>query len=146
MHDPHARGCLFGLNLRHTRGDVYRAVLEGIANGVRHVLDTYAEVQALPLRIAAVGGGTMNRLWLQAVSDCGSCSQDLPVQTIGASFGSALLAGVGAGVLTPGSIRDANPVGERIVPDASTKALYDQQHRLFLNLYTNTRDLLSLLG
>jgi xylulokinase len=87
----------------------------------------------------------MNRLWLQAVSDCSSCPQDLAVQTVGASFGSALLAGVGAGILTLRSIREANPVGDRIVPDISTKALYDQQHHVFLSLYINTKDLLPRL-
>ena len=42
IHDPHAKGVLFGLNLTHTRGDIYRALLEGIAYGTNHIIETYA--------------------------------------------------------------------------------------------------------
>ena len=38
IHDPHAKGVLFGLNLTHTRGDIYRALLEGIAYGTQPYL------------------------------------------------------------------------------------------------------------
>ena len=37
---------LFGLNLTHTRGDIYRALLEGIAYGTNHIFETYAEAGA----------------------------------------------------------------------------------------------------
>ena len=59
IHDPHAKGVLFGLNLTHTRGDIYRALLEGIAYGTNHIFETYRE-RARPSRIDSVrsGGGT----------------------------------------------------------------------------------------
>jgi xylulokinase len=145
IHDPHASGCLLGLNLTHTRGDIYRAMLEGIANGVRHVLDTYAEAGATPRRVVAVGGGTKNPLWLQAVSDCSSCTQDVPSTTFGASFGSALLAGVGVGLLSTDAIPRANPVAKQVIPDVSTRAIYDKQHRIFRELYVNTKELMHRL-
>ena len=69
IHDPTAKGCIFGLDLTHTRGDIFRAVLEGIAYGTRHVFETFAESGAEPARLLAVGGGTRNEIWLQAVSD-----------------------------------------------------------------------------
>ncbi|CAB3792769.1 FGGY-family carbohydrate kinase [Pararobbsia alpina] len=146
IHDPHARGCVLGLNLTHTRGDLYRAALEGIANSVRHVLETYAEAHASPRRVVAVGGGTKNPLWLQAVSDCANFEQDVPSLTFGASFGSALLAGIGAGVLTADTIHRANPIAAQVSPDPSTRAVYDKQHRIFRELYLNTKDLMHLLG
>jgi xylulokinase len=46
IHDPHARGVFFGLDLTHTRGDLFRAALEGIAAATRHIADTYAEAGA----------------------------------------------------------------------------------------------------
>ncbi len=48
IHDPHAKGMLFGLDLTHTRGDIYRALLEGNAYATRHILDTYAELGVPP--------------------------------------------------------------------------------------------------
>ena len=46
IHDPHAKGVIFGLNLTHTRGDIYRALLEGIAFGTNHIFETYREIGA----------------------------------------------------------------------------------------------------
>src|SRR3546814_7961120 len=50
IHDPTAKGCLFGLDLTHDRADVYRAVLEGIAYGVNHIVrseEHTSELQSL---------------------------------------------------------------------------------------------------
>ena len=69
IHDPHAKGVIFGLDLTHSRGDLYRAVLEGIAYGTRHVFETYREAGQEPRTIFAVGGGTKNPVWAQATSD-----------------------------------------------------------------------------
>ena len=55
IHDTHAKGTLFGLNLTHKRGDIYRALIEGIAYGTNHIFETYAEV-GQPAE-AADGGG-----------------------------------------------------------------------------------------
>jgi xylulokinase len=72
IHDPAAKGAFFGLDLTHTRGDLFRAVLEGIASGTAHVTETFAEAGASPRRVLAVGGGTQNAVWMQATSDlCG---------------------------------------------------------------------------
>ena len=61
IHDPHAKGVIFGLNLTHTRADIYRALLEGIAFATNHIFETYSEAGAPPKAIRAVGGGTRNR-------------------------------------------------------------------------------------
>ncbi len=87
IHDPQARGAFFGLNLTHTRGDIYRAALEGIAAATRHITDTYAEAGSPPTRVLAVGGGTRNRPWLQATSDFTGLPQEVARVTIGASYG-----------------------------------------------------------
>ncbi|MBC7142022.1 MAG: carbohydrate kinase, partial [Rhodobacteraceae bacterium] len=75
IHDPKAKGAIFGLDLTHERGDLYRAVLEGIAHGTAHVIDTFREIGQAPERILAVGGGTKNAVWLQATSDIGRLPQ-----------------------------------------------------------------------
>ena len=54
---------------------MYRAVIEGIANGTNHVMQTFAEVGAPPARLLAVGGGVQNDLWLQATSDISGLNQ-----------------------------------------------------------------------
>ena len=93
INDPLARGVFAGLTLSHTRGHLYRAVLEGTGFGVRDNLEAMAEMGAPPTRLVAVGGGAQNALWLQIVSDITGAVQIVPERTIGASYGNAFLAG-----------------------------------------------------
>ena len=76
IHDPNAKGAIVGLTLAHTRADIYRASLEGIAFATKHIFDTYAEAGAPPTTIVAVGGGLRNRTWTQATSDVSGLAQE----------------------------------------------------------------------
>ncbi|MGJ8583631.1 MAG: FGGY-family carbohydrate kinase [Marinosulfonomonas sp.] len=139
IHDPQAKGVIFGLDLTHTRGDIYRAVLEGIAYGTAHVIETYNDVGQAPKRILAVGGGTKNRIWLQATSDTGSVLQIVCENTVGASFGNALLAAIGVGAAKRADIDRWNPVAQTITPELHPA--YQRQYPLFKSLYEQTRDI-----
>jgi xylulokinase len=143
IHDPHAKGAFFGLDLTHTRADMYRAVLEGIAMGTAHVFETCAEVGAAPGRVLAVGGGTKNALWLQATSDIGGVVQHVCEKTIGASYGDAFLAALAIGLVEPGDIARWNPVASRIEPERVPA--YGQQYPIWKRLYLQTRDLMAAL-
>ena len=109
IHDPRARGAFFGLDLTHTRGDLFRAVLEGIAAGTAHVIETYREAGRRAARVLAVGGGTSNAVWLQATSDLGRVTQMVRERTIGASYGDAFLAAVAIGAAAPDDIDALEP-------------------------------------
>ena len=139
IHDVHAKGALFGLNLTHTRGDVYRAMIEGIAHGTRHVTDTFASVGQSPTRLLAVGGGTKNELWLQATSDISGIDQVVCEKTVGASYGDAFLAAMAVGHATRADITQWNPDATTIV--AKPNPLYDKHHALYLRLYEQTKDI-----
>lgn len=139
IHDINAKGTLFGLNLTHTRGDVYRALIEGIAHGTRHVTDTFAEVGQSPTRLLAVGGGTKNALWAQATSDISGIDQIVCKETIGASFGDAFLASMAIGDTKRSDIAQWNPVNSTI--KAAQHAVYEKHHSLFLRLYEQTKDI-----
>jgi xylulokinase len=144
IHDPSAKGCLFGLNLTHTRGDMYRALLEGIANGTNHVIETYREVGQAPVRLLAVGGGTRNRVWRQATSDISGIDQILCEKTIGASYGDAFLAALAVGTAEIDDISVWNPVAATI--RAETSEVHARQYRLFRRLYEQTQDIAVALG
>lgn len=135
--DPDARGAIMGLSLHHTRGDIYRAALEGIAYGVRHNLEVMAA--APPTRVVAVGGGTASDLWLQAVSDVTGLTQDVPRVTIGASYGVALLAAEGAQLLAPYSSWFSPARTVRPEPDTHQK--YKELFGLYRDLYPATRSI-----
>lgn len=139
--DPHARGVVAGLTLRHGRGHLYRAVLEGVAFGVRHNLEALGDTAR---RVVAVGGGSAGGLWTQIVSDVCGIVQELPRETIGASYGDALLAGQGAGLVDPDTAwakpaATIEPVGDRAV-------LYDESYALYRELYPATRPIAHALA
>ena len=137
-------GAFFGLDLTHTRSDLFRAVLEGIAAGTAHVLETYREVGAMPDVVHAVGGGTANEVWLQATSDLGGVTQQVRERTIGASYGDAFLAAVAIGAVAPDAIDDWNPVARTVEP--RDVAAYDRQYPLWKELYLRTRDVAHALA
>lgn len=140
IHDPFAKGVLFGLNLTHSRGDVYRAILEGIAYGTNHVVETYVEVGQPPRRLLAVGGGTKNRVWSQATSDVSGIDQIICGQTIGASYGDAFLAALAVGDVEKNDITTWNPVDSEIVADPAE--VYTRQYRVFRGIYEQTAGLM----
>ncbi len=144
IHDPHAKGAFFGLDLTHTRGDMFRAVLEGIASGTAHVLETYQELGAFPQRILAVGGGTKNAVWMQATSDISGAGQIICEKTVGASYGNAFLAAVAVGKAMREEIVEWNPVARTVRPEAV--AAYARQYPLFKRLYEQTKDIAHALG
>jgi xylulokinase len=140
IHDPLARGMFAGLTLSHTRADMYRAVLEGTAFGVRHNLEAIAQMGAAPRRLVAVGGGAKNSLWMQIVSDVTGVPQDVPEKTVGASYGDAFLAGLATGIV-PSRAELAGrwvTIGHSIQPDPAVTAIYDEYFPIYRGLYEKT--------
>ena len=146
IHDPEAKGAIFGLNLTHSRGDLYRALLEGIACGTNHIIDTYRAIGEMPKKLLAVGGGTKNRVWSQATSDVSGLAQTVCGTTVGASYGDAFLAALAVGDAKKKDILDWNPEVRRIVPDRKNRGVYQRQYRVFRQLYERNRDLMAELS
>jgi len=143
LHDPQAKGAWFGLNLTHTRADLYRAALEGIAMATRAITETYHAAGASPRRVLAVGGGTRNEPWLQATSDLTGLPQTLCAVTLGAAFGNAFLAAQAVGAVAPDDIVRWNPTERDVIPAAHP--VYDRLYPLFRRLYAQTRDIAAAL-
>jgi xylulokinase len=141
IHDTQAKGTLFGLNLTHTRGDIYRALIEGIAYGTNHIFETYAEAGASPQRLMAVGGGTKNRIWLEATSNISGLKQIISEKSMGASYGNAFLAALGAGDVERGQMATWNPVSSEVSPVIDP--IYARRFQMFKALYQSTRHLMA---
>ena len=96
--DADARGGFLGLGLRHDRGALTRAVLEGVAFGLLDGLELVSATAGRPSVGRVSGGGARSALWLEIVASV----LDLPLELVGvdegAAFGGALLGGVAAGV------------------------------------------------
>jgi xylulokinase len=127
--DPLARGVIAGLTLRHTRGDIYRALLEATAFGVRHNLEAFSAAGYTPRRIVAVGGGTTSALWPQIVSDVTGAAQEIPRETCGASLGDAKFAAIAIGAATPTD--RWNAAASVTEPDPARRALLSERYLLY---------------
>ena len=142
--DPRARGVIAGLHLNHTPAHVFRAGYEGIAFGIRQILELF-EASAGPAgRLVAVGGGTQGGLWTQIVSDVTGRPQLIPAQTIGASYGDALMAAIGAGLVP--SETDWTARGKVAEPDPSVRQRYDELYERYTALYPATAPVIHYLA
>jgi xylulokinase len=96
--DPLARGAFVGLTIAHDRRHLTRAVLEGVAFGLRDGLDLMvAAGMPAPAQIRVSGGGTASGLWRQILADVLEAEIATVNTTEGAAYGAGLLAAVGAG-------------------------------------------------
>ena len=141
--DPDARGVIAGLTLSHTRGDLYRAALEATGFGVRHNIETIESAGGDIRRIVAVGGGTQGSLWLQIVSDIIGRAQEVRAESIGASYGGALLA---AQLVGDASVDSWNPVKGVVTPRSDATDQYDTLYRLYRDLYTSSAEVAHALA
>ena len=147
LHDPKAKGVWFGLSLKHTKGDIYRAILEGVAFGIRHNVEVMGEEGVQPARILAVGGGTKNPLWLQIVADVCNIDLVVPEQQIGASYGDAFLAATGVGLFKDLSeIKQWVRIKETIHPNLESRKLYEINYQIFRDLYASTKHIMHRLS
>jgi len=146
IHDPNAKGAIIGLTLAHTRADIYRALLEGVAFATKHILDTYAEAGAPPSTIVAVGGGLRNRIWTETTSDVTGFTQTAPEIGLGAAYGDAFLARLALGDVSRSAIKQWNPAGFTIAPDRAKARLYERRYAIFRALYPRLRDIMAELG
>jgi len=138
INDPRARGAVFGLTLAHTRGHVYRSMMEGIGFGVRHNLEAMEAAGVAMRRVVAIGGGTANDLWVQTVSDVTGRAQQVQHMP-GAALGGAMLAAAGAGLVRDlEATREWIPAGRIVRPNDAVRAVYEERYALYRALYEET--------
>jgi xylulokinase len=139
--DPDARGAFAGLELRHDRGALVRAVLEGVAFGLRDSLDLVADLGGRPRVGRVSGGGARSELWLAIIAS----ALELPLERVavdeGAAFGAAILGGVAAGAWADVETAVAATVhpGELVEPVPEWVAVYRAARERFRALYPALR-------
>ena len=136
--DPLARGAFVGLTVRHTRAHLTRAVLEGVAFGLREGFDLMRGA-GLPAaeEVRVSGGGAKSPLWRQILADALGTPLVTVTSTEGAAYGAALLAGVGAGLWedVESACDAAVRVTGRTEPDPETATAYDEAFARYRALY-----------
>lgn len=142
VNDPNARGCFVGLSSETDKGDLARAVLEGVAFSLKQTYEKVLSGGAAE-RVILAGGGSKSPLWRQIFADI----FELPVVTLdgageGSGFGAAIVAAVGCGVF--GSASDASAmltVKTKTSPDPENVAAYRKIYKRYCGLYGRLADL-----
>ncbi len=147
--DPLARAGFIGLTLRHGRPHMTRAVLEGVAFGLR---DSMELVRGAGLgrieQVRVSGGGARSLLWRQILADVLDCELVTVNVTEGAAYGAALLAGVGAGAWD--SVAEACAAAVHVVeltsPQADLVSRYERLYPLYRALYPALKETFTAVG
>jgi xylulokinase len=141
--DAAARGAFIGLGLEHDRGAMVRAVMEGVAYGLRDSLELLAALGDRPRVGRVSGGGAASELWLRIVASALEMRLERTEVDDGSAYGAALLAGVAAGLFA--SVDDAASrcvrVTAAIDPDDAWTASYRDGYARFTRAYPAVRPL-----
>ena len=135
--DADARGVIIGLTMSHTRGHLYRALLEATAYSARSILDAIGEAGVKMERVVAVGGGTKGGLWTQIVSDVTGLRQELAKESMGACYGDALFAARAAGLVDDDAVWAS--AAAAVEPNPKNREVYDRLYAIYRDLYPATR-------
>lgn len=143
--DPEAWGAWLGLRLKHSRADLMRAAMEGLAFALRYLLEGLQRVSASPAtELRAVGGGSRNPWWQNLKADVLGLPVEVPTVTDVTAQGAALLAGIGVGLYRDAADASARAYRQarRFEPDPLRQAVYEQAYQnVYLELYPTLESL-----
>lgn len=145
--DPKARGGFIGLNLRHTKAHLTRAVLEGITFGLRDSLELMKESSVEISELRVNGGGARSPFWRQMIADIFGYPVVTVNSTDGPAYGAAVMAA--SGVLNrdiSGLCEEWIQVTERSEPNPENQAKYEEYYRIYRSLYPTLKETLHKLS
>ena len=147
LHDPNLRGVIVGLHLGTTRGDIHRSFLEAIAYGFRSHFEILAEGGVRIGSVRITNGGSKSRLWRQILADVLNRDLISIINHPGASYGAAVMAGLGSGAISDWSyVAGSLEPGEIISPNPDNVARYAERYEEFVALTAATTEFSHLLA
>ena len=136
-HAQTKRGTFLGLSLSHSLSDLARSVMEGIAFELRWVMEEVRRAGMKTDQFKMVGGAAESQIWPRIVADVTDIPVLLPKVKQAASYGAAVLAGVGGG-LYPDMKYGSSLIGDqekRIMPDRDTASQYDKLFEIYRTVF-----------
>lgn len=135
--DSRSRGLFWGLSLSHTEGHMFRAILEGICFGTESIFQNMRAHGFPPREVVVSGGPAKSRLWMQMHADVSDLPMVFTDVTEGPLLGSAMLAGVGAGLFPdlPAAAAAMVHTVDVIQPDHEAHQAYQYNYQAYLDTY-----------
>jgi xylulokinase len=142
LHDPDLRGVIAGLHLGTTRGDLHRSFLEAIAYGFKQHFQVFEEGGLTINNPRVTNGGSKSRLWREILADVLGRDLTSIINHPGASFGAAVCAGIGSGLISDWNyVKGALEQGEVISPNSANRQRYLDRYQEFIELQGSTREI-----
>ncbi len=139
--DGKARAALVGLTASHTRANVIRAILEGVAFSLRDSFTIFEEMKVPVKTIRLGGGGARSPLWRQIQADVYGHEIEIVEAEEGAAYGAAILAGVGAKLwpTVDAACAAVVRVAKRVAPQPAAVAVMNQSYPAYRRVYSATK-------
>jgi len=135
--DENARAAFIGMSMDTGREEMTQAVLEGVAFGLRDLIEV-ARAQGINIENAGIcGGGAKSDLWKNIIANVLNLELEIPSYEEGPGYGAAILAAVGAGVfsdINDGVSKIIN-ISERIIPEKDLVEKYNKKYEKYRELY-----------
>ena len=145
--NPDAKGAFVGLKMTHTKADIYRSVMEGVAFNLRVIIEIMQKI--LPIQdVILIGGGAKGRIWMQILADIWQKTVQIPEFLEEAtSMGAAVCGGVGVGAFEDFSVINRfNRINTVIRPRPENKETYDRLYEVFNRAYEALVPVYGMLG
>ncbi len=140
--DTKARGIIFGLDLHHNRGDIFRSIMESVVFGFMHHIEVLNESGFEIKRVFISDGGAKNPLWRKITADAVGVDVQYITDNPGSSLGAAFIAGVAAGLFEEWD--EIDKFLSRSVfatADQQNHQLYEKYYKLYRKLYETLKPL-----
>jgi xylulokinase len=136
VNNPNVRGAIFGLDLKTTKSDIIKAIMEGVGFMVREHADFLSSKGFRIDKIVSLGGGARSDIWLQIKSDILNRKLTTLENEESASFGCALVAAVAINFIKDfNAVKKMIKVRQEFVPNSENVSVYDKKYKLYLQLY-----------
>ncbi len=140
--DAEIRGGFTGLSAGTTCEDLTRAVLEGVAFGLRDSYDALAATDAKLDKIIAIGGGSASRYWLKLISTLFGVPLQLPVSgEFGAALGGARLGLIAATGVSPESVITSPEIQDEVRPESRLSGSFEDAYQAFRSAYPGLKEI-----
>lgn len=141
--DTASKGAFLGLTFAATKKDFAKAILEGLTYELKLNLELLRSAGVQIDELRAIGGGARSKLWLQLKADITGIRVAVPKITEAASWGAALLAGVGAGIFSAvdHAAEQTVKIVERYQPIPRSVSRYAERYELYREIYPTLANL-----
>jgi len=139
--DPNARGAFFGLSAIHDRGDMIRAIMEGVSYSLADCLSVLREMGVTPEKMLACGGGGTSALWRSMLADIYGMDVSTVDSKEAPALGVAILAMVGTGIYAsvPEACEKILKIKTTTSPVAENTEKYEKVYAVYKALYPHLK-------